>query len=82
MRLDGLRLLGRPSAGSPVTLRPNPEAEASFGRWGGACSEAGSGPCQLVPESDAIEVLAAFRPDLRSPDLASLFVTVEGRRGW
>jgi hypothetical protein len=64
--------------GVAVTLTPSPEDEASFGQWGGACRQAGSGACQLVPEGDVVEVLAAFRPDIRSPDLESLFVTVEG----
>jgi hypothetical protein len=63
--------------GVPVTLTPNPEEDASFGQWGGACRDAGSGACQLVPEGDLVEVLAAFRPEIRGVDLQSLFVTDE-----
>jgi hypothetical protein len=63
--------------GIPVTLTAAPEEEATLGGWGGPCRQAGSGACRLVPEGD-VEVTASFRPDIRSPDPESLFVSVGG----
>jgi hypothetical protein len=65
--------------GVPVTLTPAAAEEARFGVWGGACRQDGSAPCQLVLDGD-IEVTAAFRPNLRSIGVQSLFVTVERSR--
>jgi hypothetical protein len=63
--------------GVPITLTGAPEADFSFGAWGGACSGSGSSEtCQLSVEGPT-EVAAAFRPDFRSPGTQTLFVSTE-----
>jgi hypothetical protein len=64
------------SEGLPITLTPSPNADNSFAVWGGACAQASSASCRLSVE-DGDQITAAFRPDVRSPDRTSLFVTVE-----
>jgi hypothetical protein len=63
-------------AGIPMTLTPTPSGDGKFGVWGGACRQAGVGPCTVVPLADA-DVAAAFRPAVPSPGPQSLFVTAE-----
>lgn len=64
------------AAGIPITLTPAPSGDGKFGVWGGACRQAGTGPCTVVPFAET-RVAAAFRPAVPSPGPQSLFVTAE-----